>query len=589
MLGATLIGDQAESQLAFGTGWGKLQMLKRLRSFIHSRYPWALLAGLLLAASFPNFLSRDLGIAGLAWIAPGLILLTAIGKPAKQVLRIGWAAGFAHYLASLYWLLLIPVAWAPILGWVALSAYLALYPAFWAWLCWRLFPAKLTGPEPAADLPALAERFLSVPWAQRLVWTLTGAAIWVALEMTISRLMSGFPWNLLGASQFRIVPLIQISAFTGVYGVAFLVVWSSLSLLGALLVVIRKPTMRSAWLAEIILPMVVVGAAYASGYQKLLHREPVRPELSVALIQPSIPQTLIWDPAGSTNRFRQLLQLSEAALTNKPDLLIWPEAAVPKLVRYDEETFQAVTGLARKHKVWMIIGSDDAEPHPHSADPNETDYFNSSFLVSPEGNLIERYKKRNLVIFGEYIPLIRWLPFLKYFTPIEGGFTSGDRAVPFHLGDLNATVSVLICFEDVFPHLVPEYVSDDTDFLVNLTNNGWFGEGAAQWQHAACAIFRAVENGVPLVRCSNNGLTCWVDARGRIKEVFEAGKRDIYGPGFLVTHIPLLRPGEKRAPTFYHQHGDLFGWICVGITVLRLLQIGVLARKSRSSPGDIHT
>ncbi|MDB6111081.1 MAG: Apolipoprotein N-acyltransferase [Pedosphaera sp.] len=543
-----------------------------------------MLAGLLLAASFPNFLSRDLGVAGLAWIAPGLILLAAIGKPAKQAFRIGWVAGFAHYLASLYWLLLIPVAWAPILGWVALSAYLALYPAFWAWLCWRLFPVKLTDPEPAADLASLAERFLSVPWTQRLVWALTGAAIWVALEMTISRLMSGFPWNLLGASQFRIVPLIQISAFTGVYGVAFLVVWTSLSLLSAIMVVIRKPAMRSAWVAEIILPMAVVGAAYASGYQKLLHREPVRPELSAALIQPSIPQTLIWDPAGSTNRFHQLLQLSEAALTNKPDLLIWPEAAVPKLVRYDEETFQAVTGLARKHKVWMIIGSDDAEPRPHATDPNETDYFNSSFLVSPEGKLVERYKKRNLVIFGEYIPLIHWLPFLKYFTPIEGGFASGDRAVPFRLGELNTKISVLICFEDVFPHLVPEYVSDDTDFLVNLTNNGWFGEGAAQWQHAACAVFRAVENGVPLVRCSNNGLTCWVDSRGRIKEVFASGREGIYGPGFLLTHIPLLQPGEKRVPTFYHEHGDLFGWTCVGITVLRLLQIGVRRRKSRPAP-----
>lgn len=539
----------------------------------------ALTAGLLLAVAFPNF-----EIPGLAWIAPALILLAAIGKPLKQAFWIGYVAGLAHYLVSLSWLLRIPVAWAPILGWAALSAYLALYPAFWVWLCWKLFPAKLADGGSGNNITDLAERFLSVPWAQRMLWSLTGAAIWVALEMTISRLMSGFPWNLLGASQFRIVPLIQISAFTGIYGISFLVVWSSLSLLSAGMVIIRKPAMRSAWVGEIILPLALVAALFASGYQKVNRREPPRPELRAALIQPSIPQTLIWDPAESTNRFQQLLQLSEQALASKPDLLVWPEAAVPKPVRYDDEIFSAITELARKHKVWMIIGSDDAEPHPGSANPNENDYFNSSFLVSPQGKLIERYKKRNLVIFGEYIPLIHWLPFLKYFTPIEGGFTSGDRAVPFRLGELNANISVLICFEDVFPHLVPEYVSDDTDFLVNLTNNGWFGEGAAQWQHAASAVFRAVENGVPLMRCSNNGLTCWVDSRGRIKEVFETKKQGIYGPGFLMAQIPLLQPGEKRVPTFYHEHGDLFGWTCVGITLIRLLQIGISARKSRPAP-----
>jgi apolipoprotein N-acyltransferase len=142
---------------------------------------------------------------------------------------------------------------------------------------------------------------------------------------------------------------------------------------------------------------------------------------------------------------------------------------------------------------------------------------------------------------------------------------------------------VLICFEDVFPHLVTEYVSDDTDFLVNLTNNGWFGEGAAQWQHAAAAIFRAVENGVPLVRCSNNGLTGWVDSCGRLRQVFESEGQGIYGRGFLLAQIPLLNPGEVRQPTFYHQHGDLFGWTCAGIILLRLLKLWLLDRRRISS------
>jgi apolipoprotein N-acyltransferase len=524
-----------------------------------------------------------MGIAGLAWIAPALILLAAIGKPAKQAFRIGYVAGVAHYLASLYWLLLIPVRGFPVLGWIALSLYLALYPATWVWLTWKLFPVKLNPDGTTVGFQKWAEQFLSVPWSRRMVWAISGATLWVALEMTISRLFSGFPWNLLGSSQYKILPLIQIASVTGIYGPAFLAVWTALSILCAAMVIIRRPALRSAWVGEIILPMAVVVVLYGSGYRKLLQPEPQSPELKAALIQPSIPQTEIWDPTESANRFKELLHLSELASTNKPDLILWPEAAVPKMVRWDEDTYRAITGFAREHKVWMIIGSDDAEPHPKATKANEADYFNSSFLVGPDGTLVERYKKRNLVIFGEYIPLVKWLPFVKYLTSITGSFTAGDRVVPFVLSDPHAKVSVLICFEDVFPQLVPEYISEDTDFLVNLTNNGWFGEGAAQWQHGAAAVFRAVENGIPLVRCSNNGLTCWVDSHGRIRQVFQTKDRDIYGPGFMIARIPLLPPDEKRAQTFYQRHGDWFGWACVGISLIQLVRIRLERRKTATT------
>jgi apolipoprotein N-acyltransferase len=549
--------------------------LNKLRSFIRSRYPWALAAGLMLAAAFPN-----LGVAGLAWIAPGLLVLAAIGKPPAQAFRIGYVAGLGHYLASLYWLLLIPVAWAPILGWAALGAFLALYPATWVWFCWKLFPARLAD-SGSKGIYGSAEKFLSVSWATRSAWTIGGAAAWVALEMMVSRFLSGFPWNLLGASQYRMLPLIQIASWTGVYGVSFLVVWFSLAVLSSGMAVLAKPATRSTWVAEIILPMTAVGLIYAKGYHKLLQPEVERPQLTVALIQPSIPQTLIWDPAGDQARFEELIKLSEEALAAKPDLIIWPEAAVPKMVRYDAATGQAITQLARQHNVWMIIGSDDAEPRPHASSPDDNDYFNASFLISPQGDLVDRYIKRNLVIFGEYVPLTKWLPFLKYLTPIQGGFTPGKRPVPFELGGLHVHVSVLICFEDVFPELAREYVFHDTDFLINLTNNGWFGEGAAQWQHAASAIFRAVENGVPLVRCSNNGLTCWVDPCGRVKQVLDRTDHGIYGRGWLLARIPLLQPGETRTPTFYHQHGDWFGWACVALTLAHLGQ--AVARDRRES------
>jgi apolipoprotein N-acyltransferase len=131
--------------------------------------------------------------------------------------------------------------------------------------------------------------------------------------------------------------------------------------------------------------------------------------------------------------------------------------------------------------------------------------------------------------------------------------------------------SPLICFEDVFPGLARDAADGDTDFLVNLTNDGWFRQSAEQWQHMANAVFRAVENGLPLVRCANNGVTCWIDASGRVREILKDKSGSVYGVGAMTVEIPV---GEPRAPTFYHRRGDWFGWSCVILSVpLAVLQI----------------
>ena len=142
--------------------------------------------------------------------------------------------------------------------------------------------------------------------------------------------------------------------------------------------------------------------------------------------------------------------------------------------------------------------------------------------------------------------------------------------MPFNLESLGVIASVLICFEDTFPHLVRQYVEPQTDILVNLTNNGWFGESAAQWQHAATAVFRAVENRIPLVRCANNGLTCWVDATGRVHEIYFPDDKDIYKAGYKIVSVPVLAEGESRTLSFYTRHGDVFGWTCFGLTLASL-------------------
>src|SRR5262249_37308270 len=141
------------------------------------------------------------------------------------------------------------------------------------------------------------------------------------------------------------------------------------------------------------------------------------------------------------------------------------------------------------------------------------------FFFNPTGQLVSSYRKQHLVMFGEYLPGARWFPFLRKVIPIPGDFTPGTGPIPFELSKPRVRLSTLICFEDVFPDVARRSAAEESDFLLNLTNDGWFGESAAQWQQAANAVFRAVENGVPLVRCTNNGLTCWINARGAMREI----------------------------------------------------------------------
>ena len=272
-------------------------------------------------------------------------------------------------------------------------------------------------------------------------------------------------------------------------------------------------------------------------------------------------------------RFQELLAQSRVALASQTDLLLWPESAVPET---DEATCRAISRFAQSNRVWIILNGEDAEYLPDT-----TNYFNAAYLVGPDGRWLQVYHKRKLVIFGEFVPLAHWLPFVKYLTPITGGWTPGGGPAQFQMqvegrgsrveGDQGGdalTVSFgepvktspLICFEDVFPGLGRDAANGDTDFLVNLTNDGWFGQSAEQWQHMASAVFRAVENGLPLVRCANNGISCWIDAGGRVREILRDKSGGVHGVGAMTAEIPV---GRRDGPTFYNRHGDWFGWSCV--------------------------
>jgi len=541
------------------------------------RHGLAVGAGLCLTAAFPNW-----NLEGAGWAGPGLLLFAAMGAPGRTAFRLGWLCGLVHALTSLSWLLAIPYTWlglplAPALGWVLLSAYVALYPAAWAWICWRLYPGGA----------ASARDYAATPWWRRAAWALVCAVVWVALELMRVRFLTGFPWNPLGASQFRLVPLIQIAAYGGVYAVSFLMVWASVSIASVLVALAGAgigrrepgvlPDARIARLPADAFPALLsVALIMGFGMHRVLHAPQPSAELKMALIQPSLDQTLIWDTNADAQRFETVMRLSRQAIESKPDVLVWPESAMTET---SEENVTALANLAQSAKAWTVFCADDVEL-PRSGD-DSAKLYNACFLLSPDGRLKARYRKSRLVIFGEYVPLVDWLPFLKWFVPAGSGYTPGKGPVQFRTENPDAQFSALICFEDVFPQEARRHVLAGTHFLLNLTNDGWFGKGAAQWQQAAAALFRAVENGVPLVRCSNNGLTCWIDPWGRIRQI--AVPENIYGPGVVQATVPLYS-SEERGRTFYHEHGDLFAWVCAGLAGWLLARSLARRHKNATQP-----
>jgi len=392
-------------------------------------------------------------------------------------------------------------------------------------------------------------------------------------------------------------------------GVSFLMVWLALALSSAVWLILFRPTVRLVWQGEIMVPLAAIIFLFGVGYTRTNGASAQGPTLQITLIQPSVPQALIWDEKENTSRFNELLRVSENALGNSEgraaraaysigdtnsgtrgtrpsDLLVWPESAVPEL---RTANYIAITNLARTHRLWLIFNAEDVVPRRHATNEFDNDVFNAAFLFDPQGTFAGVYHKQKLVIFGEYIPLVRWLPLVKWLTPITDSFAAGNAPAQFEIqrwgerprepaNGLSSgssgfsprpfvRASPLICYEDTLAPLAREAATGDTDYLVNLTNDGWFGDSAEQWQHLANAVFRTVENGIPLVRCANNGVTCWIDAKGRVRDIFKDQSGSIYGAGALTIELPL----QHHAPTFYNRHGDWFGWGCVGVATLALM------------------
>jgi len=498
-------------------------------------YFQALLSGILLVMSFPNPLNVMMPrfpFGMLAWIALIPLLLCLEGKSPLESFRLGWVTGFVTFTGMLYWVIVamaryggIPIPVSAIIL-VALTLYLSLFVAFFATLL-SLVRQK-TGWSP----------FILAP------------PIWVALEYLRSLLLTGFPWENLGYSQYLALYLIQIADVTGVYGISFLVVLVNGVIAAGILQ--SKKTGRVPLRIALIIVLLLGGViAYGSlrihqESQRVSTQKPTR----IAVVQGNVDQSVKWEPAYQKETIEIYKTLTREVALSKPHLVIWPETAVPFFFPFDQPLSPMVRKIAAETGVYLLFGS----PF-YQEDENRVRYLNSAYLLSPRGEITGRYDKIHLVPFGEYVPLSRFLPFIRPLVEGVGDFVSGRETqgtVVFTTP--KGKFGVLICYEIIFPNLNRQFVRKGADFLVTITNDAWFGRTSAPFQHFSMATFRAVENRTFVARAANTGISGIIDSTGRIVRQSKIFSRQ------AMTGEIFLRGDE----TFYTRYGDVFAYFCLG-------------------------
>jgi apolipoprotein N-acyltransferase len=363
------------------------------------------------------------------------------------------------------------------------------------------------------------------------------------LEFIRSHVFTGFGWALLGHSQYMNLPAIQIADLTGAYGVSFLVMVVNV----VLYLLLSKDAKRcgAACLAAIILACAIP----CYGYYKLGMKPDSPRQVKISVVQGNIPQNKKWDPIERDNILSIYTSLTKEAGKENPALIIWPETSLPGYMQ-ESDLYQHVAALSKNIRIPILLGA------PSYRHDNDT-VFNSAYHISARGSMARRHDKMHLVPFGEYIPFEKALSFVRGFInkPI-GTFLKGNIYTIFRLSG-DERFCVLICFEDIFSGLVREFALRGAGFMVNMTNDAWFMNTAAPYQHAQSSVFRAVENRMPVVRAANTGLSCFIDKNGRIYAKVERGGKDIFISGYKTAVVNI-----SQEDTLYTAFGDLFVALC---------------------------
>jgi apolipoprotein N-acyltransferase len=528
----------------------------------HPQLAWGLavfvLTALLTVAAFPPI---NAGEAAYALTVPAV--LWAYRRPAFKAYALAVLGGqMVAWTILLGWL--HHVTWA---GLLLLGPFVGLIVGLWFLAAWWAIP-RLLGHQAMIRIIALAGL----------------AGLWVVLEWLRGLLFGGFPWLPLAASQWQRPLVLQIASVAGAWGVSFLLVFFSLGVAayahrifyeGAVGLRKRSPEFMAALLLLV-----------CSSFPFLTEiMSPQRVRLArVALIQPYIPQDRKWDATFATSVLDILEKVTLSANDRgAPDVVIWPEAVTPWALYRDANIKEWLDYIAKKTGKPLLFGSVATEIP--GLDPEV--WHNGAFLADPlKGLTAEAYYKRKLVPFGEYVPLRSVFGWLEKVTPIGGDFAPGQSSAPMivPVGANRVPFGVLICYEDIFPTLARDSVQSGAEVLAVLTNNAWYGEGGAAYQHATHSVLRAVETRRPVIRVGNGGWSGWIDEFGNIRVTMVNDQGSVYFRGAQTVTVNRDARWHGRQ-TFYTQHGDWFPAVCAAL-VIAAYYIVLTLRPPRPKPGS---
>lgn len=496
----------------------------------------AFLCGWLAVAALPPF-----------FVWPVLLICVSVllwlinrSNSAKKSFGLGYSFGFAFFAFGLSWINNALLIEATTFGWlipitfVASGAFFGLFAAIPAWLCW----------------------YVRKPILQYLLFT----SLFVLCEWVRSFFLTGFPWNLLGTTLAFSDTMIQLASIGGTYLLSLMV----LLVAGIPFVFLNIKGLKNRVML-LSLVAILIGGIYGFGWWRLNKHPYEKSDVVVRLVQPAIPQSMKWNPAQLDMNLQKHIKMSQYPSDEKINFIVWGETAFPYSLEFDDYQ-RSLLQYAIPEKTWLLTGG----LRYKLLNDREYEVYNSLFVVDDKTNIVDSYDKSHLVPFGEYVPLREYLP--KWARPIAsaiGNFRKGNGPKVMQVEKL-PKFGGLVCYEVIFPHEILNQ-NNRPDWLVNITNDGWYGKSAGPYQHLVATKMRAVEEGVTIVRVAGSGISALVDPVGRI--IKQIG---LHQEGIADVNLPKI----SQFTTLYSCYGNLLiVGLCLVLVVLSGCSYNMLYKK----------